>query len=174
MKIAIISDTHIKEDLSGLKRFAEMDIPEVEFIIHAGDYISKEVINYFKEHKGFIGVLGNVDLLDNENKLEEVQIINLLKYRIGVFHGHGKEKSTFERVVNKFRDEKIDIVIYGHSHKPSIISKDKVLYINPGSPCSKRKERWFSYVLLTLSELEISVEFKFNQSSFFDSTKYKI
>jgi predicted phosphodiesterase len=44
--------------------------------------------------------------------------------------------------VNEFDDDpkaaRIDAVISGHSHKPSIVTRDGVLFINPGSAGPRR------------------------------------
>ena len=79
-------------------------------------------------------------------------------YKIGVFHGHGENKTTIERAIASFDGEEIDIIIYGHSHQPSIQTKNKTLILNPGSITSKRRERWYSYIVLELMEKGVEVK----------------
>jgi uncharacterized protein len=39
-------------------------------------------------------------------------------FRIGITHGHGKGKTTKKRAIAAFEDEKVDCIIFGHSHIP--------------------------------------------------------
>lgn len=168
MKIAVISDTHIKEDLSYLENFLENELLDMDFIVHAGDILSTEAIRLMKSYKRFSGVYGNVDQPDTRNRLKEVEIINIHNFRIGIFHGHGKGKDTLQRTIDKFKNNEIDIVIYGHSHMPNILTKNGILCINPGSPSCKRKEKWYSYIVLTLFDNEINAELRFSPFKFFN------
>jgi putative phosphoesterase len=83
-----------------------------------------------------------------------------MDYKIGIYHGHGDEKTTIERAYEIFKDENVDIIIFGHSHKPAILTKNKILMLNPGSLTSKRAERWFSYIILNLEKEGIDVQIK--------------
>lgn len=60
-----------------------------------------------------------------------------------------------------FKDDKIDIIIFGHSHQPVIKTINKTLMLNPGTPTSKRKERWYSVIILELSKGYINAQLKF-------------
>jgi putative phosphoesterase len=60
-----------------------------------------------------------------------------------------------------FKDDKADIIIFGHSHQPIIKTINKTLMLNPGSPISKRRERWFSVIILELEKDYINANLKF-------------
>ena len=162
MKIAVISDTHMNKHFSKLKDILDKHFKNVDLIIHAGDYTSTDVISILEEHSKFIGVYGNNDKSKLRGLLTDKKIITLENYKIGICHGDGPKKNTLDNVIDNFKDDKLDIIIYGHSHKPSILTKGKTLYLNPGSCTSKRKEPWFSYIILELkkdSPIEASVKF---------------
>ena len=149
MQIAIISDTHLKKNLGQLDvlitEFQYMDL-----VVHAGDYGDPWVLTYLQKHFEFIGVWGNTDDTVIKASLPEKLIVQLGTYRVGICHAHGKGKSTTERAYNNFKDEQVDIIIFGHSHQPIISTKNKVLLLNPGSLTNKRKERWFTYIVLSI------------------------
>jgi len=161
MKIGIISDTHIKEDIDKFINSIDMHFKEVDLLIHAGDYINKAVLEGLKNYKNFVGVWGNVDDTETKELINEKEIICIEGYKIGIFHGHGSNSTSLDRAYDKFKDDQVDIVIFGHSHQPLVKTKNGVLMINPGSITSKRRERWFSFIILELNEGSIDVKFKF-------------
>lgn len=162
MKIGIISDTHMNKHFSKLKDILNKNFKDLDLIIHAGDYTSMELIEILKAHGNFLGVYGNNDKSKLRSVLTDKHIVTLEDYKIGICHGHGPNKNTLDNVMDTFKDEKLDIVIYGHSHKPCIFTKDKTMYLNPGSCTSKRKEPWFSYIILELNKgcpIDASIKF---------------
>lgn len=52
----------------------------------------------------------------------------------------------------------IDVVIYGHSHRPAIDRKGGVLYLNPGSAGPKRFLLPVSMAILRIEDAEIVPE----------------
>ena len=161
MKIGIISDTHITKNISSFIDFLDTYFKEVDIIIHSGDYISMEVIEVLQNYKNFIGVWGNVDEPEIKNLTKEKEIVTIEGYRIGIFHGHGTDSNTLDRAYEKFREDDIDIIIFGHSHQPLVKTKKGILMLNPGSLTNKRQERWYSYIILELHPESIDLQFKF-------------
>ncbi|WP_432408052.1 metallophosphoesterase family protein [Wukongibacter sp. M2B1] len=160
MKIGVISDTHIGKNLYKLKDFLGRHLNDIDMIIHAGDYKTLAVVNTLKNFERFVGVWGNVDDKDIQKLVKEKEIIEIQDYRIGVFHGHGVKQTTIDRAYKAFKDDNVDIIIFGHSHQPIIKTKDNILMLNPGSPTNKRKERWFSYIILELEPQNISASLR--------------
>lgn len=161
MKIAILSDTHVKKHSEKLFKLIDYLFKEADMIIHAGDYISSSVVSKLREHKNFVGVWGNNDKGYIRDLLEEKKIITVEGYKIGLYHGHGNSKNTLERAYDEFTDNRVDIIVFGHSHQPLVLTKNKVIMINPGSPSCKRKEAWYSYVILEIEDKKINVQLKF-------------
>ncbi|MCB2293266.1 metallophosphoesterase [Clostridium algoriphilum] len=160
MKIAILSDTHAKKHSDKLFELIDNLYVESDMIIHAGDYISNSVVSKLKEHKNFVGVWGNNDKGSIRNLLKEKIILTIEGYKIGLYHGHGNSKTTLNTAYDKFSADKVDIIIFGHSHQPLVLTKNKILMINPGSPSCKRRELWYSYVILEIQNKKISVQLK--------------
>jgi uncharacterized protein len=166
MKIAVVSDTHVKNCPEGFIEFIKEISKDTDMILHAGDYISCDSIKFLQQNYNFAGVYGNVDTNLPENLLNEKEIINIFKYRVGIFHGHGQNKGTFDRVYDKFMNDDVDVIVFGHSHQPSIVTKNGILYLNPGSPSNKRRERWFSYIMLTIWDECIWAELRFCSNNY--------
>lgn len=111
--------------------------------------------------KPLYSVWGNVDEQELKELLNEKEVFSLAGHRIGIFHGHGRGGSTIDRVWEQFRDEEVDIIIFGHSHQPLVQTRNGILLLNPGSPNIKRRERWPSFLILDLSSDHIEVNLKF-------------
>lgn len=161
IKIGIISDTHISKDLYKINELLKKYFQDADLIIHAGDFKSPKVIDIIKNQKQFVGVFGNNDGDAVKEKVREKEILYLEGYKIGVHHGHGSSKDTIERAYEVFKDDKVDIIIFGHSHQPIIKTINKILMLNPGSPTSKRKDRWYSYIVLELYKDSIKAQINF-------------
>ncbi|WP_291561671.1 MULTISPECIES: metallophosphoesterase family protein [unclassified Clostridium] len=161
MKIAVISDTHVRKHMDKIEKLITKSLKDVDLVIHAGDYTSNKVIPYIEKHHRFIGVYGNNDKDETRSKVKEKQIITLDKYKIGIYHGHGSKKNAIDNVYEIFKNDSLDVIIFGHSHKPFVTTKNKTLIINPGSPTSKRKEKYYSYIILELVPEGIDVNIKF-------------
>jgi len=159
MKAIVISDTHLKspERLTWLTDKHK----DASMIIHAGDYTDDSVIKFLQSQKAFIGVWGSVDSDQINSTLPEKRTFPIASYQVGLYHGHGTGGTTADRALRVFANEKVDIIIFGHSHQPCIFTRDKILLLNPGSITAKRKERWFSYIVLDLEPTGISARLVF-------------
>lgn len=156
MKIAIISDTHLTKHMRRFKEFLYNNFQDVDMIVHVGDFKSAQTINTIKRFKPFKGVFGNNDGKEIRKQLKEKEIILVEGIKIGLFHGTGDVNTALDRSYDKFKKDKVDVIIFGHTHKPIIKSKNKILMLNPGSPNKKGKVRWCSYIILEIKNKKIS------------------
>lgn len=152
MKIGIISDTHLNKHYSKLRNLLDDKLKNVDLIIHAGDYTTTDVISIIKQHSEFIGVYGNNDKSSIRDLVPEKHILTLEGYKVGICHGDGSKKQTIDNVIETFKGHRLDIIIYGHSHQPCIFTKGRTMFLNPGSSTNKRKESWFSFIILELNK----------------------
>lgn len=161
MRLAIISDTHIHKHSEKIHELINRHFKDVDMIIHAGDYTDIKLAEILKTNYNFMGVWGNVDKYPLRKMLKEDEILDVEGYKIGIFHGHGREKTTLERAYDRFKNENPDIIIFGHSHKPLVTTMKKTLMLNPGSITYKRQERWHSCIILDINKNGIKTEVKF-------------
>jgi uncharacterized protein len=129
MRIGVISDTHssalsneLIEKLKGLN---------LDLIIHCGDYTDINVVHQLRALGNFCGVAGNMDPPSIREILKEKEIIEVEGKRIGVFHGHGLFFMD-RKLENKFKGEKIDIYLHGHTHRLRNEKKKDIYFLNPG------------------------------------------
>jgi uncharacterized protein len=121
--IGVISDTH------GLLRPEVSEIfKDVSLILHAGDIGSLEVLKTLKHLAPVVAVRGNNDIGAWANRVPQTKLVKA--GRISIFMLHDlkelKVKSDY------------DVVISGHSHRPSISRLDDTLFLNPGSAGPRR------------------------------------
>jgi len=153
MKIAVLSDTHMPKKGKQLPEIVVQGIHDAGLIIHAGDWTSLDVYEQLKEIAPVSGVFGNVDPPEVTDFFDEKRIIEAGKFHIGVTHGHiGKKKKTPERALEAFQEEKLDIIVFGHSHIPYSQMHDDTLLFNPGSPTDRRFQPKFSYGIIEIGE----------------------
>lgn len=133
--IVIIGDTHVK-NYDQLPKEMRLAIENAKWVIHTGDYTSIEVLNALINLKAsnFIGVYGNTDPLDIRKKVAEEVVVQIEGKKFGITHPStgGSYKSTIAKVLNQFKDIKLDAIIFGHTHDALIERFENMLLLNPG------------------------------------------
>ena len=148
MKILIVSDTHRHDEnlLAVIKKEKPFD-----FLIHLGDIEGSEyVIKDWVECPVEI-VAGNNDFFSG---LEKEKIIHIGKYSILMTHGHYYYVNMGTKfIVDEARGRGVDIVMFGHTHKPLVDRECDVIALNPGSLSYPRQEgRRPSYIVMTIDD----------------------
>jgi len=142
VKIGVLSDTHIPRRVRALPPYIWKAFAHVDFILHAGDIVDEEVLADLQALAPVEAVCGNMDIADSfhEFKLPRKKIIRAGEKRIGLIHGDGASGPTIERAKMAFDSDKVDCVVFGHSHQPFNEVIDGVLMFNPGSCTNPRRE----------------------------------
>lgn len=147
MKIGVVSDTHGYFD----PRLNEL-LAGVELIVHAGDVGSTEVLDELGRIAKVQAVRGNVDSdalglpPSRAMKPEGVQVE--LMHQIPVPQNELQAWSDGELLTKmhperreaflKNFDDKTRVVVFGHSHKPCLLTLGHKLFFNPGSAGRQR------------------------------------
>jgi len=120
-KIGIISDTHCLFRPEIRKLFDGVD-----HILHAGDIGRPPVLHELQAIAPVTAVLGNVDIPKWFPDCAKEVVVEAGNHRIIMLH-------NIDDLNLDPKAADIDIVIFGHSHKPYAKCKKGVWYINPGS-----------------------------------------
>jgi uncharacterized protein len=124
--IGLISDTH------GLVRPEALDVLQgVELIIHAGDIGKREVIGALKLIAPVAVIKGNIDRGAWAKPLADTRLLKVAGTRLFVIHNI--KELECDPVARGYQ-----VVVSGHSHKPSVATRDGVLFVNPGSAGPRR------------------------------------
>ena len=151
MKIGVISDTHISREKPHLPDVIYNAFKDVDLILHAGDLVGISVLDELKKLAETQAVYGNMDGPKVRKVLPEKRIIKAGKFTIGLTHGHGPPFNLIDRVKREFT-EKVDVIVFGHSHSPINEARDGILFFNPGSLTDKIFARYNSYGILTIND----------------------
>jgi len=130
LKIGVLSDTHLNNVNDALRRIKTQYLAGVDYILHAGDIVSTEVVEYMNDGN-FFGVHGNMDNYFVKELLPERTVLEFGPFRFGLIHGWGPKAGLEERITGEFKD--VDVIVYGHSHVPANHVKNGVLIFNPGT-----------------------------------------
>jgi len=125
-KVGIISDTH------GLLRpEAEEALDGCDHILHAGDVGDREVLEKLQLIAPVTAVRGNMDCGSWSNTLPVTEMVEFGKVFFYMLHDlyHLDLDPTAAG---------IHVVVSGHTHRPELIQKDGVFFLNPGSAGHRR------------------------------------
>ncbi|RQG93252.1 metallophosphoesterase [Natrarchaeobius halalkaliphilus] len=136
--ITIVSDTH-----SG--RGHELDgealraVREADVVIHAGDFTTVPVLESFQEESSrFVAVRGNADNSAVRDRLPTARVVEAGGARFAVTHRRDGGPTGLA-LFGRSRDA--DVVVSGHSHRPSVVDAEDCLLLNPGSHADPRGNR---------------------------------
>jgi putative phosphoesterase len=152
MKIGVVADTHSLPIPTQLIS----DFKSVNFIIHAGDFCAQREYDLFCKIKEVKAVWGNMDAPKLKKFFPRREIIDVDGVRIGVYHGEGPAAKTLDYVINEFKGEDLQAVIFGHSHHAFNEVINGVLYFNPGSPNDTVVAPFCSYGILEVKNKRIT------------------
>jgi len=137
-RLGVTADTH------GLVRPQIPDLFKgVDLIFHAGDVGTRAVLDDLRRIAPVTAVLANMDS-QQVGDLNPVEIV--LVGSLSIYMLHDRHHLDVDPSGGRFH-----AVVYGHTHRPEIQWKDRVLYLNPGSAGPRR----FNYPI-SVAVLEIS------------------
>lgn len=149
MKILIVSDTHRKDD--NLEYVIEKEAP-FDMLIHLGDAEGSEyyIEQWVPQGCELQMVLGNNDFFSDLDREKELDIG---PFRALLTHGHYYNVNLgVEGLREEARARGCNLVMYGHTHRPLLSTKDEITVLNPGSLSYPRQEgRKPTYMIMTLA-----------------------
>jgi putative phosphoesterase len=123
-KVGVISDTH---------NFLDPKIPKllagVDHILHGGDIGQPRIILELGEIAPVTAVIGNTD--DSGMRYAITELLTLAEKKFLVQHivnPHALDENLQRRISN----ERPDVVVFGHTHKPFAETINGTLFFNPG------------------------------------------
>lgn len=158
MRILIVSDTHGSH--TNFEKMLEKE-KKADLLIHLGDVEGGE--DYMEALLSCPShiLAGNNDFFSHLDREKEFV---LLGHRIWLTHGHTQFVNMGEGQLRRVaKDRNIDIVMYGHTHRPSLTQEKDLIILNPGSIAYPRQMgRKATYMVMDLKEGKIpEVELKY-------------
>ena len=141
--IGILSDTH------GLLRPAlETALTGCDYILHAGDVGSAQVLERLAEIAPVTAVRGNMDYGSWCHALPAREMVEIAGQCLYLLH------DLYHLDLDPAAAG-IHMVVSGHTHQPEIVTRDGVVFLNPGS-CGPRRFTYpvtFARVRITAGKL---------------------
>lgn len=151
-RLLLISDTHAR----ALPELVWAAVDSVDLVIHAGDWVSVDLLDELSSRVEVLGVWGNNDGDDLRARLPEVARRSLEGLRFAVVHETGAAGGRDQRMRRLYPD--VDVLVFGHSHIPWDTRFEGLRLLNPGSPTDRRRQPTGTYMLAVAHEGELVVE----------------
>lgn len=123
-----------------------------ELIVHAGDVGNPEILTALRQLAPVVAVRGNIDTGAWASELPLTAVVEAGPATIYVLH------DVHELDLDP-APAGIQIVVSGHSHKPSRTERSGILYINPGSAGPRRFQLPVTVARLNLAATPYDVTF---------------
>jgi uncharacterized protein len=136
--VGVISDTHGLLRPEAMRALAGSD-----FIVHGGDVGRESILHSLERVAPVTAVRGNVDTDGWARRLPTTGVLDAGGARIYVVH------DIAELDVDPAAAG-VSVVVFGHSHRPSIERRGDVLFLNPGAAGARR-----FHLPVTIARLEI-------------------
>lgn len=156
IRLGLISDTHCPTQMPLLPYEAiEAVFRDVDGILHAGDIDSQAVL----DNLSGIAPTRAVRSESDDINLPDKRILTFGDVRVGLIHGHRHRlvesyfrfqrklgniyaggRHLLESIPERFSDEPVDVIVFGHLHTPMCIERDGLILVNPGAVYSITKE----------------------------------
>lgn len=161
LTIGVVSDTHVfphgarrlSDEVGAL--FARF---EVGLIVHAGDVNTASVLTELAKLAPVLAVTGNNDDAGLRDVIPAEVRFTVGSHRFAMIHGHGGQSARSEARRIAHGDDRIDCVVYGHSHIPLIEREGATILFNPGSATDRRWGDYFGIGLIVVTVDEIKPE----------------
>jgi hypothetical protein len=163
MKIVVVSDTHMPRRAKRLPERLADELKTADAVLHAGDWTDLSVFETLSAYAPTEGVAGNNDGADIVRRFGYRKVVSFGGCRIGLVHGHGpgRRSDTETRALEAFADQKLDAVVFGHSHIPMLKRAGGTLLFNPGSPTDKRRQPRYSFGIFRIEDGQLTAHHVF-------------
>jgi putative phosphoesterase len=158
----IISDSHgLTSEVEQVCSMYSHDV-----IFHCGDFCVDESKSPFNQ---MILVKGNNDYF---SKVPIERKVNWEGLHIGITHGHTYHvNQSLMGLKYKALEDKIDVVLFGHTHLPVCIHEEGVIFMNPGS---MKQARGFKVPTYALLDVEKQGEKSVLSFTYFDMEHHRV
>lgn len=136
--LVVVSDTH-GSDGHRLEGAALEAVRAADLVVHAGDFCTAVGLDAFHDVAAdFRGVHGNNDTPPVQERLPAATTLEYGGVRLAVTHTRGGGTTGLDLFG---RERGADLVIFGHTHRPTADTRGDVPLLNPGSHADPRGYR---------------------------------
>ena len=149
MKVAVLADTHLPRGSRRLPAECVVLLEAADLILHAGDFVTADVLRELEGYAPVEAVCGNNDEPELVQLLPERRVVEIAGRRMGMVHDAGPRRGREARLARMFPG--CDAVVYAHSHIAEAFREGAMWILNPGSPTERRRSPSRSMIWLEAS-----------------------
>jgi len=155
VQLLLIADTHLPRRAKDLPSEVWAAVDAADLVVHAGDWVSLELLDRLEERADVLGCWGNNDGPELRSRLPEVARRTVAGVRLAVVHETGDARGREERLDSRYEE---DVLVFGHSHIPwDTVTPRGMRLLNPGSPTDRRRQPHCTYMTLDLPSGEATL-----------------
>jgi putative phosphoesterase len=151
VKIGVFADTHIYS-LKEIPQPFLASLKGLDLVIHLGDFVCPELADYLKSCNNFYGIAGNHDPHTIKSMLPSQDVIEINGKRLGLMHGYWFPLFCQHRSLARFKKDKVDAILYGHTHVIRNEIVNNILFFNPGSASALWPAPWKTFGILRVGD----------------------
>ncbi len=151
IRIGVISDTH-QHRLEGLPPALREMLGRVDLVLHMGDFVCMDLVDTLRTLNNFRGIAGNHDPHSIKDLFPRTDLIEVNGKRLGLLHGYWFPFFCEHRSLARFKKEKVDAIIYGHTHVIRNEISHNILFFNPGTASAMWPAPWKTYGIVNVGE----------------------
>jgi putative phosphoesterase len=143
VRAVVLTDTHLRPGSHRrLPDAVYTALEAADVVLHAGDVLTRDVLDELRGFAPVYAVLGNNDVsLRGELPLTRVEAF--AGVTVGMIHDSGMTVGRAARLARRFPTA--DVVVYGHSHAPHDSVDGGLRIFNPGSCIERRRAPSHTY-----------------------------
>jgi putative phosphoesterase len=151
MRLLLLADTHVPRRARDLPAALWREVDRADLVVHAGDWVTAELLDRLQERADVLACWGNNDGRDLRDRLPEVARRSVEGVRVAVVHETGASRGREVRMQAAFPDT--DLLVFGHSHIPwDSTAPSGLRLLNPGSPTDRRRQPHATFMTAELSD----------------------
>lgn len=136
--LVVLSDTHARVS-PRLSESVCQALESAAVVAHAGDFTTEASLETFEQRsERLIAVSGNRDTAPVRTRVPAQQTFSYGDRRFVLVHGHRHDPTSLSLLA---RQERADVVLVGHTHRPAIERLESHVVLNPGSHADPRGNR---------------------------------
>ena len=136
-RLGVLADTHRYSRAAAVPEAAITRMGACDAYLHCGDFLDPALLQPLRDRASLYAVLGNVDPADLAGETPGAVLFRLGQWRLGVIHAAGPNVAAWRRTAAAF-PERLDVLCFGHSHRPVALNNNGLVLLNPGSAVDPR------------------------------------
>ena len=154
VRLLLLADTHVPRRAKELPAQVWAEVERADLVLHAGDWMTVDLLDQLAERADVLGCWGNNDGPDLRARLPEVARRTVEGVRVAVVHETGDARGRERRAEAAYPD--VDLLVFGHSHVPwDSTTPGGLRLLNPGSPTDRRRQPVGTYLTARLEAGEL-------------------